>query len=144
MHPTQAPQRPSQPPPARQAPARPGQNLPPDVDVCLETAAARSWRIEHIVETPLHADFVSGHRELADRTGARIYLGRGSGAEFSHVPVQDGDEIRFGQRRLRFLQTPGHTLESICILMNDGGAPEVSEGSKRKLKWFKSPIHQEM
>src|SRR5215475_730484 len=83
-----------------------------DVDIYLEAAAARNLRIEYIIETHLHADFVSGHHELAERSGARIYLGAGSGAEFPHVAVQDGDEIRFGQCRLQFLQTPGHTLES--------------------------------
>jgi glyoxylase-like metal-dependent hydrolase (beta-lactamase superfamily II)/rhodanese-related sulfurtransferase len=95
-----------------------------DVDLYLEAAAAKNWRIEHIIETHLHADFVSGHHELADRTGARIYLGEGSGAEFPHVEVKDGDEIVFGQCSLRFLQTPGHTIESICILMKDRGRPD--------------------
>ena len=93
-----------------------------DVDIYLEAAAGKGWKIEYIIETHVHADFVSGHRELAERTGAHIYLGAGSGAEFPHVAVTDGDEIQFGQCRLRFLQTPGHTLESICILMNDRGA----------------------
>lgn len=95
-----------------------------DVDLYLEAAAAKGWKIEHIIETHVHADFVSGHRELAERTGARIYLGAGSGVQFSHVAVQDGDELRFGQCRLRFLQTPGHTLESVCILMNDLSQPD--------------------
>ena len=95
-----------------------------DVDIYVEAAAARNWRIEYIIETHLHADFVSGHRELAERTGAQIYLGAGSCPEFPHVAVKDGDEIQFGSCRLRFLQTPGHTLESICILMNDRGAPD--------------------
>jgi glyoxylase-like metal-dependent hydrolase (beta-lactamase superfamily II)/rhodanese-related sulfurtransferase len=95
-----------------------------DVNLYLEAAAAKNWKIEHIIETHLHADFVSGHHELAERTGAQIYLGAGSGAEFAHVAVKDGDEIRFGQCCLRFLQTPGHTLESICILMNDLGEPD--------------------
>ena len=95
-----------------------------DVDIYLETAARKGWKIEHIIETHLHADFVSGHRELAERTGARIYLGGGSGAEFPHVTAKDGDEIQFGQCRFRFLQTPGHTMESICIVMADLGQPE--------------------
>jgi glyoxylase-like metal-dependent hydrolase (beta-lactamase superfamily II)/rhodanese-related sulfurtransferase len=95
-----------------------------DVDIYLEAAARKEWTIEYIIETHLHADFVSGHRELAERTGAHIYLGAGSGAEFPHVAVKDGDEIQFGDCCLRFLQTPGHTLESICILMNDRGEPE--------------------
>ena len=94
-----------------------------DVDIYLDAAAGKNWRIEYIIETHLHADFVSGHRELAERTGAHIYLGAGSGAEFTHVAVKDGDEIQFGQCRLRLLHTPGHTLESICILMNDRGDP---------------------
>jgi hydroxyacylglutathione hydrolase len=67
---------------------------------------------------------VSGHRELAERTGAHIYLGAGCGAEFPHVAVKDGDEIQFGDCCLRFLHTPGHTLESVCILMNDRGTPD--------------------
>lgn len=95
-----------------------------DVDIYLEAAEHKGWKIEHIIETHVHADFVSGHRELAERTGARIYIGAGSGAQFPHVPVKDGDEIQLGQCSLRFLQTPGHTLESICVLMNYRGEPE--------------------
>jgi glyoxylase-like metal-dependent hydrolase (beta-lactamase superfamily II) len=95
-----------------------------DVDIYLEAAARKGWKIEHIIETHLHADFVSGHRELAERSGARIYLGAGSGAEFPHVAVKDGEEIQFGRCRFQFLATPGHTLESICILMTDQGQPE--------------------
>ena len=94
-----------------------------DVEIYIQAAAEKGWAIEHIVETHLHADFVSGHRELAEQTGARIYLGADSGAQFAHVAVQDGDEIEFGECSLRFLQTPGHTLESICILMKDAGDP---------------------
>ena len=95
-----------------------------DVEIYLEAAASNGWKIEHIIETHLHADFVSGHHELANRTGAKIYLGAGSGAQFPHVDVHDGDEIQFGQCRLHFLETPGHTLESICILMTDLGQPD--------------------
>ncbi len=94
-----------------------------DVDIYLEAATSRGWKIAHIIETHVHADFVSGHRELAERTGASIYLGQGSGAEFPHIAVKDGDELSFGTCRMEFLQTPGHTLESICILMHDTGDP---------------------
>jgi hydroxyacylglutathione hydrolase len=94
-----------------------------DVDLYLEAASRHGWKIEHIIETHLHADFVSGHRELAERTGAAIYLGAGCEAQFPYVAVKDGDQIQFGQCSLRFLQTPGHTLESICIVMNDRGNP---------------------
>src|SRR5215510_7996710 len=94
-----------------------------DVDIYLDLAREKNLKIDHIIETHLHADFVSGHHELAERTGARIYLGAGSGAEFPHVAVNDGDELEFGACTLRFLQTPGHTLESVCIVMTDRGQP---------------------
>lgn len=90
-----------------------------DVDIYLEEAEKQGLKIAHVVETHLHADFVSGHRELAERTGAKIYLGAKAEATFPHVGVKDGQEVRFGQCVLRFLETPGHTLESICILVTD-------------------------
>jgi hydroxyacylglutathione hydrolase len=90
-----------------------------DVEVYLEAAGQKGLDIRHVIETHLHADFVSGHRELAERTGARIYLGDGSGAGFPHTSVRDGDSIQFGNCRLDFMQTPGHSLESICIVMTD-------------------------
>jgi glyoxylase-like metal-dependent hydrolase (beta-lactamase superfamily II)/rhodanese-related sulfurtransferase len=90
-----------------------------DVGIYLDAARERGLRIEHIIETHLHADFVSGHQELAARTGATIYLGEGSGATFPHRAVREGDEIAFDKVRLRFLQTPGHTLESISVVVTD-------------------------
>ncbi|MFN7541397.1 MAG: MBL fold metallo-hydrolase [Acidobacteriota bacterium] len=94
-----------------------------DIDQYLERAAERGWQIRHVIETHLHADFVSGHGELAERTGARIYFGAAANALLDHVAVHDGDQIRFGDCRLRFLETPGHTLESVCVLMEDLSAP---------------------
>jgi rhodanese-related sulfurtransferase/glyoxylase-like metal-dependent hydrolase (beta-lactamase superfamily II) len=90
-----------------------------DVEIYLDAARQNGLRIEHVIETHLHADFVSGHHELAARTGAKIYVGARAGAQFPHVAVADGDEIRFGQCRMRFLETPGHTVESICVLLTD-------------------------
>src|ERR1700679_1388630 len=90
-----------------------------DVDLYLKAAHAQGAKIRCIFETHLHADFVSGHRELAARTGAKIYVGARAGAQFPHVAVREGDEIHFGQCRLRFLETPGHTLESLCVLVAD-------------------------
>jgi rhodanese-related sulfurtransferase/glyoxylase-like metal-dependent hydrolase (beta-lactamase superfamily II) len=90
-----------------------------DVELYLEEARKNNLHIEHVIETHLHADFVSGHRELAARTGARIYVGARAAATFPHAPVREGDEIRFGRCRLQFLETPGHTVESICILATD-------------------------
>ena len=95
-----------------------------DVDEYIETAAAEGLVIRHVIETHLHADFVSGHRELARRTGARIYFGARAGASFDHVPVRDGDEISLGSVTLRFLETPGHTPESVCVLVTDRAESE--------------------
>jgi glyoxylase-like metal-dependent hydrolase (beta-lactamase superfamily II) len=90
-----------------------------DVEIYLEEAAKRKLRITHIIETHLHADFVSGHIELARRTGARIFIGARAGARFDHVPVHDGDEINLGKVVLRFLETPGHTVEGICVVVSE-------------------------
>jgi glyoxylase-like metal-dependent hydrolase (beta-lactamase superfamily II)/rhodanese-related sulfurtransferase len=93
-----------------------------DVDEYIRRAEAKGLRIRHVIETHLHADFVSGHRELAERTGAEIVIGARAGATFPHRAVNDGDEIRVGQVALRFLETPGHTPESISILVTDTAA----------------------
>jgi len=91
-----------------------------DVDIYLEEARAQGLTIKHVIETHLHADFVSGHRELAERTGAKIYFGAAAAAKFPHVAVHDGDEIRLGGRvTLRFLETPGHTPESVSVVVTD-------------------------
>jgi hydroxyacylglutathione hydrolase len=92
-----------------------------DVEIYTKTAAERGLRIAHVIETHLHADFVSGHQELAGRTGATIYLGAGSGATFPHRAVRDGDSIELGAVRLEFLQTPGHTPESVSVVIHEGG-----------------------
>lgn len=94
-----------------------------DVDIYLDAARQKDLKIAHIIETHLHADFVSGHHELAERTGAQIYLGAGSGATFPHMAVKDGDSIQFGKCRFDFMQTPGHTLESVCITVTDLAEP---------------------
>jgi hydroxyacylglutathione hydrolase len=90
-----------------------------DVDEYLAEAEAQGLRILWVLETHLHADFVSGHRELAERTGATIVFGRQAEAAFPHHAVGDGDEIRLGDVVLRILETPGHTPESISILAID-------------------------
>ncbi len=90
-----------------------------DVELYLKAAADHGVAIRHIFETHLHADFVSGHKELAARTGAKIYMGAKSGASFAHVPVSDGFELRFGRASIRVLETPGHTQESICLVVTD-------------------------
>ena len=93
----------------------------PDRDVrkYLELAKDRGLTITHIIETHLHADHVSGNTELAARTGADIYVHESSGAEFSHQPLKHEDVIELGNVRIRAIHTPGHTPESITLLVSD-------------------------
>lgn len=90
-----------------------------DIDIYLQAADEHGVKIAHIFETHLHADFVSGHKELAQRTGARIYIGGRANAKFPHVPLHDGFSLRFGDVEVRALETPGHTPESTCLLVFD-------------------------
>ncbi|HSB64556.1 MAG TPA: MBL fold metallo-hydrolase [Thermoanaerobaculia bacterium] len=90
-----------------------------DVDDYIAEAKAQRLTIRWILETHLHADFVSGHRELAERTGGTIVFGESARAAFPHRAVRDGEEIRLGSLVLRILATPGHTPESISILVLD-------------------------
>jgi hydroxyacylglutathione hydrolase len=90
-----------------------------DVDLYLNAATEHDFAIRHIFETHLHADFVSGHKELAARTGAKIYMGAQAGAEFPHVAVGYRFELKFGKASICVLETPGHTPESICLVVTD-------------------------
>ena len=90
-----------------------------DVEIYLKAAEENGLKIRHIFETHLHADFVSGHKELAARTGARIYIGEKAGATFPHAAVRDGSEVTFGSCKISVLETPGHTPESICLVVTD-------------------------
>jgi len=90
-----------------------------DVDEYIKTAEEHGLKIRYIFETHLHADFISGHQELAARTGAQIYIGKEAGATFPHVDVQDGFELQFGKCRISALETPGHTPESICLVVTN-------------------------
>jgi hydroxyacylglutathione hydrolase len=88
-----------------------------DVQMYLDAAAAHGLAIRWVLETHLHADFVSGHRELAARTGATIAIGAGAEAAFPHRALREGDQIRCGEVRIRVLETPGHTPESLSLLV---------------------------
>ncbi|HUP48110.1 MAG TPA: MBL fold metallo-hydrolase [Thermoanaerobaculia bacterium] len=94
-----------------------------DVDEYIAAARDEGLTIRYVIETHLHADFVSGHGELAARTGASIVIGSDANAEFPHLPVGDGDVLPLGSLNLRILGTPGHTPESICILIEEGSRP---------------------
>lgn len=90
-----------------------------DVDGYLQVAQSYGLRITHIFETHLHADHVSGNRELAARTGAMIYLPAQARASFEHQPLNDGDEVTIGTVTLRAIHTPGHTPEHMCLAVID-------------------------
>jgi hydroxyacylglutathione hydrolase len=90
-----------------------------DVDQYLTFAAEHGLRIEHVFLTHLHADFIAGHLELRDRVGAKIYLGAAAKAEYSFVPLRDGDVVELGRVRLKALETPGHTPESVSLVVYD-------------------------
>ncbi|MFQ5896759.1 MAG: rhodanese-like domain-containing protein [Candidatus Methylomirabilia bacterium] len=89
------------------------------VDEYIALAHRKRLSITHVFETHMHADHISGNRELAAKTGARIFLHPAAGVAFEHVPVRDGEEITLGNVILKILHTPGHTPESICILATD-------------------------
>jgi glyoxylase-like metal-dependent hydrolase (beta-lactamase superfamily II) len=90
-----------------------------DIDRYLTFANERGLRIAHVVLTHLHADFLAGHLELRDACGATIYLGAAAEAEYAFTPLHDGDSIDLGSVRLTALETPGHTPESISLLVFD-------------------------
>jgi hydroxyacylglutathione hydrolase len=90
-----------------------------DVDEYVADAEALGCRIDHVLLTHLHADFLAGHLELRDRVGARIYLGARAEAEYAFTPLADGDAVELGRVRLVALETPGHSPESISILVFD-------------------------
>ena len=90
-----------------------------DTDQYLAFASEHGLKIKDVFLTHLHADFVAGHLELRDRAGATIHLGAAAKAGYSFTPAHDGDTLEFGKVRLRILETPGHTPESISILVYD-------------------------
>jgi glyoxylase-like metal-dependent hydrolase (beta-lactamase superfamily II)/rhodanese-related sulfurtransferase len=90
-----------------------------DIEQYLAFAVEHGLRIEHVLLTHLHADFIAGHLELRDRVGARIYLGAAAKAEYAFTPLADGSRIELGRVRLQAIETPGHTPESISIAVFD-------------------------
>lgn len=93
-----------------------------DIDAYLDWTTARGVRIVAVLETHVHADFVSGARELAAATGTPIYAGRLGNQAFPHRPLDDGEEVTIGRLRLRALWTPGHTPEHLAYLLIDPAA----------------------
>lgn len=90
-----------------------------DIDAYLQLAAERKAQIKYIFETHFHADFVSGHLDLAAATGAAIVYGPGTQTRFPVTVAQDGQRFDLGKLQIEVLHTPGHTLESSCYLLRD-------------------------
>ncbi|OPL19145.1 MAG: MBL fold metallo-hydrolase [Candidatus Aegiribacteria sp. MLS_C] len=90
-----------------------------DVQVYLDAAEELDLRITHILETHLHADFISGHMDLAKSTGAEIYAPASAECEFPHRPLSEGDVFRLEDMALRIIETPGHTPEHISYVVTD-------------------------
>jgi hydroxyacylglutathione hydrolase len=90
-----------------------------DIQQYLADAEKSGLQIRHVFLSHFHADFVAGHLELRDRCGATIHLGARAQAEYAFVPAKDGDSLDFPGLRLQVLETPGHTIESISILVFD-------------------------
>jgi glyoxylase-like metal-dependent hydrolase (beta-lactamase superfamily II)/rhodanese-related sulfurtransferase len=95
-----------------------------DIDIYIKMASEKNAKIKYIFETHFHADFVSGHIDLAEKTGAQIIYGPDAKTSFSKHMAKDGEEFTLGKCTFRVLHTPGHTLESSCyLLLDEHGVP---------------------
>lgn len=99
-----------------------------DIEVYLEEAQAKGLRIERVLETHLHADFLSGHLELAATTGAVISFGEGAQLGFASEPVAHGQRLELGEVVLEIRATPGHTPESICVVIYERADDHIPYG----------------
>ncbi len=99
-----------------------------DVDCYINEARAMGVDITHILQTHLHADFISGHMDLAKRTGAKICMPRSAKCTFEHVPLSEGDSVKIENMLLRVIETPGHTPEHICYVVSDTSRSDTPIG----------------
>lgn len=99
-----------------------------DVDWFLEQAKQQAVKIDYVIDTHIHADHVSGGRELAKQSGGKYCLHESSKAEFDFTPLQEGHVLTIGNVTAKVIHTPGHTLDSICLL--------VSDNRRSKEPWF--------
>jgi glyoxylase-like metal-dependent hydrolase (beta-lactamase superfamily II) len=90
-----------------------------DVDAYASFANSKGMRITHAIDTHVHADHRSGGRELAKRTGAEYCLHESADVATPFTPLRDGQEIEFGNTHVKVLHTPGHSPESVCLLVTD-------------------------
>ncbi|MCI0549142.1 MAG: MBL fold metallo-hydrolase [Candidatus Rokubacteria bacterium] len=98
------------------------------IDEYVALARRKGLTITRVIDTHVHADHVSGNQALAARTGARLYIHPAASAAFLHVPVADGDVLRLGTVALRVMETPGHTPDSIALV--------VSDLTRGEIPWF--------
>lgn len=99
-----------------------------DVNEYLATAAHHGLTIERVIETHVHADFLSGHLELAERTGAPISYSSAADVDFDTDPLADGQHLGLGEVDLQILHTPGHTPESVCVVVREHAADPIPYG----------------
>ena len=97
-----------------------------DVGYYIETANKNNARIKYIFETHFHADFVSGHVTLAEKTGASIIYGPNAITNFHSHIAQDGEEFKLGDVKITLIHTPGHTMESSCYLLTDKEGKDIA------------------
>lgn len=90
-----------------------------DVDLYIDEARKLGLNITHILETHLHADFVSGHVELAEKTGAKIFMPKSEKAMFSYEFVKEGDSFDLEDMKIEVIETPGHTPEHVSYVVKD-------------------------
>lgn len=97
-----------------------------DIQVYLDTAKAMGLKITHILETHLHADFISGHMDLTQKTGSKIYAPKSGNCQFDHIGLAEGDHFEIEDMEIRVLETPGHTPEHIVYVVIDHSRGEES------------------
>ena len=97
-----------------------------EVQPYIDKATANKASVKYVFETHFHADFVSGHLDLADKTGASIVFGPKAKADFKFISAKDGEEFKIGNITIKALHTPGHTMESTCFLLKNEIGKEVA------------------
>ena len=97
-----------------------------EIEPYIERAALGNAKIKYILETHFHADFVSGHVDLANKTGATIVFGPTATTNFDMKTAIDGEILEFGNAKIKVIHTPGHTMESTCYLLMDETGKETA------------------
>ena len=96
-----------------------------EVEPYIQKAERNHAKIKYVFETHFHADFVSGHIDLAKKTGAKIIYGPTAKTAFDAISAEDGQEFKIGKATIKVLHTPGHTMESSCFLLKDEKGKEI-------------------